>query len=73
MEVLPLQNMSEGPAGELALHYTIQDRNRDAVLPVVGVEMWRHVVSVVHGDHYPEKAAELWHSSSLPQLVGTPA
>jgi hypothetical protein len=72
VELVSLRNVSESPARKLALHDTIQDRDRDAVLPVVGVKMWRHVVSVVHGDHYPEKAAELRHSSSLPRLVGTP-
>jgi len=60
----PLNNHASDPGGQLppkkAERFNGYQRS---LVPISGVEMWRLMIVVVHRDHNPEEATELWHGS----------
>lgn len=61
MQIVPLQYVPQGAFGKLALDEPGFDLNCYLVLAVPRMEMWRRVVAIIQGDHYPEETANLWH------------
>lgn len=65
MELVPLKNECQRTPRELPCHDAILDSDGNLKLAIGGVEVWRHVVSIEHGDHDTEEATELRHKSIL--------
>ena len=40
------------------------DAYANFMFAIAGVDVWWCMVVLIHRDHYPEKAADLWHDSS---------
>jgi len=61
VELEPLEYEAECTTGKLPLDDAVFDAHSDAELAVLGVEVGRRMLVVVHGDHDAEEAAQFRH------------
>jgi len=55
--------MGQCSLGELTVDHTRSNLDGNFVFAVKGVKVGRGVVAVLHGDHDPEEATDLWHGA----------
>ena len=68
----PFEYKPEGSLRELSRDDAIENTDRDFKFSVRSVEVRRVVLPVQDRDDDTEKAAYLWHNSSLPQAMPCP-
>ena len=59
MRGIPLKDMLQGTARKTSFHNTIRQRDNNFIAAVFCVEMWRSVISVVHGNDDAQKSTDL--------------
>jgi hypothetical protein len=64
MKMVPIQHGRKRPPWKSSLYDSGFDLNSDLVLSVLGVEMRREMVAVVHSNNDPKESADFWHSTS---------
>jgi hypothetical protein len=56
LQIVPFQHCRESTFGELSLHDTTMNR-----YSLLGMEMRRSVIAILHPDHNTEESADFWH------------